>query len=740
MKTYVNSPGKKLKIVRLLVLIFGAVLFMTVRYYPILKNANNCLFTLGGDGFRAYYVAKYHTHNDAKPFWTYATNYPYGENVFYTDSQPLVQDAIRILKPVVDLSGYTIGILNILMILGVGSGIVFIGLLLTRYNVPVLLSLIIAISICMLSPQNDRFLGHLSLTYMFFIPATVYWLILHYERKSFMHTILLFLLGIFLAGTHLYIYAMFSAIVLLFFIFNFRHYFMNAEFRKSILQFVLIMSPIFIYYLLLYFTDPVTDRPDYPFGFFSYTAHPASILLPLNRPYLRFLTRWIKVHISWEGYAYVGMVCTISLLILLVRYFIRLKKLRFGAWPEFSGNKQMDTFLLIAFILLLYSFALPFSLGLHGLVKYLGPLRQIRALGRFAWPFYYILNMLVFIWLWDLKLKIKNIRIDKLIFIAAVCVIFLEGYTRTVIGRSLNNHFIEFTDHDKFPDHPLARKLKSQNYQTVYPMPYFYLGAEYIAKNVPSEVIRNSFFISDLIGKPNAGNQCARTSLSQACAQLEMMYAPLRVPKVLDEYDSRKPILLTVSNSAPLTKNEAMTIRHADSIGAYGKTILYRISVPQWKSIYQTISKRNRAGLDSLITDQLYNKKIFYANKNWHDNLKKQKPFILPAIRKKQLICTYTLPDSLPTVNYVLYIWTGNTNDDRILTTRFMVTKTGKEGKVLEKKEFSMTNNIYTLLDNLAMLKVRLDTLCPGNTITVQAQNKELIGHCLRIINIALTR
>ena len=75
------------------------------------------------------------------------------------------------------------------------------------------------------------------------------------------------------------------------------------------------------------------------------------------------------------------------------------KKIYRRSWKTLllvTDNYFLNMVFWASFAALLYSFGLPFILGLEFLVEYLGPLQQIRSIGRFTWLFYFAINLVVF--------------------------------------------------------------------------------------------------------------------------------------------------------------------------------------------------------------------------------------------------------------------------------------------------------------------------------------------------------
>lgn len=97
--------------------IFIVALFLLVFFWPVLRSPNS--IPLGGspDALKNYYTPWYHAKFDTSYVWFNGMNYPFGEHVTYTDCQPLVANSIRFISVnITDISDYTIGIVNLLML------------------------------------------------------------------------------------------------------------------------------------------------------------------------------------------------------------------------------------------------------------------------------------------------------------------------------------------------------------------------------------------------------------------------------------------------------------------------------------------------------------------------------------------------------------------------------------------------------------------------------------------------
>ncbi len=144
-------------------------------------------------------------------------NYPYGEHVFFTNNQPLISNTVKFISQnIVDISDYTLGILNFTMLFCLVIAPLILYLIFTGVGVGPVLSILASVGITYLSPQIDRFGGHFNLCYVCVIPLMIYLVMQFFKKPGFLLTFLIFLTAMAAALTHFYFYG-FLAVLLLFF-------------------------------------------------------------------------------------------------------------------------------------------------------------------------------------------------------------------------------------------------------------------------------------------------------------------------------------------------------------------------------------------------------------------------------------------------------------------------------------------------------------------------------------------
>ena len=155
---------------------------VAIIYIDIIKKPNQFLIS-AGDGLKNYYTFLYHIKND-KSFWKFdGMNYPFGENIVFTDNQPILSNSIKLIhniSPSIDCN--LIAIHNYFLIFGLILGGLGFFLVLRQLKIDFVFASIITIGLILLNPQIPRFNGHYGLFY-----PTLSWLFLFQLKMLIMH-------------------------------------------------------------------------------------------------------------------------------------------------------------------------------------------------------------------------------------------------------------------------------------------------------------------------------------------------------------------------------------------------------------------------------------------------------------------------------------------------------------------------------------------------------------------------
>jgi len=274
--------NQELKYTSLVFFICLGILFFF--YHEVLLNLNAYIFSNQGDGIKNYYTYLYHAKYDQE-FWNfYGMNYPYYENIVYTDAHPLLSYLIGKLG----LANYGVGILNFFMLISYPIAGVFIFKIFRHFKLDLLVAILGTIVITFMAPQAFRITGHFSLSYVFAIPGLWYFLIQFNKTKKIIWSIVIAAYILIFFFTHPYlglilaVFALFYATVK--WLFQWRDKKEFFLFIKSV--FIQILLPILIFQGLVFLFDTHEDRMKSPSGFFDFYATWKSILIPHHGPLL----------------------------------------------------------------------------------------------------------------------------------------------------------------------------------------------------------------------------------------------------------------------------------------------------------------------------------------------------------------------------------------------------------------------------------------------------------------------
>ncbi len=543
--------------------LLGALAFLLFFYGEALLSPNSYLFSGKGDGVKNYFTFASHLKNNKSVTNFEGFNYPYGENFLYTDGHPLL---IVVLQPIVrifpNVSNYSIGLLNSLMLLSLLLSAYVLFLLLRELNIHHFLAVLGAWAILILAPQIFRLEGHFALSYSFVIPLCFLWLLRYLGSTvstkyliylSVFHALLLFI--------HAYLGIISIAILIAFFLVDGA----ITAFKKK--QTWLILGNAIISMIPFLAVKAISDshdfRTDNPYGFFEYYADVDTILLPHHGPFKNFIFNLLPGFTqTWEGWAYLG----IGTLILLP----------FGAWHFFKNFRKTETFALnkialASCLLLIFSFGIPFRWGLENILEYVPILKQFRAIGRFAWVFYFAVSIYAF---YLLNLWIQNISSTAgkvLLTLSLPVLMIVEGLPyHSAVAEHIQqekNNFAATQLNNEFST--LIHQLKPNDFQAIVPIPFYNIGSENYEKQASNELYLNSMLLAHHTGLPLTSSYLTRISLEESRNAMQF-FAPNFYPKAIqNDLPSALPFLVIWDKNEQIEQEEQHLLHAVQWLGEF---------------------------------------------------------------------------------------------------------------------------------------------------------------------------
>lgn len=548
-------------------LVFGLILN---RWFgPVLRHPTEYLFEPHGDGLKNYYTLAYYLRYDTGTHFT-GMNYPFGEHVVFSDNQPLVAFLGRAAQRLgVPVATNVVGIVNLLLLLSQFLTVTLLYLIGRRALLPGWFAGGLAVLLVLLSPQQDRLAGHYALAYSFVFPAIWYcWLRAaslterHAGRWMVLYVLVTTLASL-LHPYHLLLGTSFTAASLLVWWLRAPRPRPAGEVggppraRRVWWRLLLaVLLPMLLFQGWVALTSPVADRPASPYGFLVYHATWQGVFLPAYGPLRTF---WQAAFYSedpiWEGTAYVGLVATLVALLMVGRL---LGYLRRGQWrralhPAEPAALQASGW--AAVLVLLFACAYPFRWGLEGLVPYLGPLRQFRGLGRFAWVFYYVFGVYAGFYLYLLFRYLCQRRAAPVawgMLGVAVAVWGAEGWLhfsdRARQARANTQGLVLSNPARPFTERLALGSRAATDFQAILPLPYYHVGSEKFDIFRSGEANEQSMKASLELHLPLATAMLSRTSTSQSLALVQLLSNPLLPKAVLGQLPSAKPLLIVATH------------------------------------------------------------------------------------------------------------------------------------------------------------------------------------------------
>ncbi|MFT4679565.1 MAG: hypothetical protein ACI84C_001149 [Flavobacteriales bacterium] len=567
-----NNRGGALLVVCL------AVAFLFAFYGQVLLHPNDYSFSASGDGVKNYFTLVSYVDNNESATNFEGLNYPYGESMMFTDCHPIIAVGMRQLVNVFPWMGaYSVGLINFLMLFSFVVGAFFLWRLFRRLDVNPLLSVLGALAIMVLSPQIFRLEGHYALSYACALPITFYLLLNFVQDKHKLKSALFLSLNtLFWFFIHAYLGMIVGATLIAFGLVKIIvSVFGKGKFKGLLYYALATVLPILIFAGVSDLLDSHENRTDNPYGFFEYYADFDTVLLanhpPMNVHIDKFLPNFTQ---TWEGWSYIGLT---AIFCLFAFFYAKLKSK--------IGNVFHDKYVPIdpfvgqlvfaSLIILVFSFGLPFRWGMQDQLDNFPVLKQFRSIGRFAWVFYFVINIGAIVFIQRVFHHLFLARKQAFAFaimLGAPALMVYEGWAYHVeISESIiksDNLFDRRTPPDDLRE--ALNFLKGQKYQAIIPMPFYNIGSENFQKEATENSYLKSMVMSYHANIPILGSYLTRTSLCESKKVMQLFSEPYYDKPIQQDIKSDFPFLIVHSRDVHHAHEErirAMSTLIYDTLG-----------------------------------------------------------------------------------------------------------------------------------------------------------------------------
>ncbi|MBP7184866.1 MAG: hypothetical protein KBA06_05120, partial [Saprospiraceae bacterium] len=395
-------------------------------------------------------------------------------------------------------------------------------------------------------------------------------------------------------------------------------------------------------------------------------------------------------------------------------------------------------------ILLLFAHGFPFLIpGFEWMTDYLSGLRQFRSLGRFAWVFYYVINIVAFYKLYRWAVRIKKRSIGFVVLFIPLLNICLES------GKFFNefqSNMESAIDLKKYAVDHWSKHVDIGDYQAIMCLPAYHNGSENIwYGGMDGHTFAYSLVNSQITGLPLMSSYIGRASISQTLNQLQFIMEPTQSSLLVKDLKDERPILVWIlKKNFENEKNEYKWIfENSEKIYANETDLLFRLNylilndyLKQKKhDIQKEIQNLSPNAEDRLITnDSAFNNVIFYD----YDQNESSKQFLGSNCIEKPSNENYILFDNkIPNVDtskvYDINFWCF-VNKDRYATNLFRI-KIYNENQELFKDEKSLFSNIKSIRDGWALISYKINFHDVNAKLSVSVGNENIRHEMMYIDN-----
>lgn len=501
---------------------------MLLLYGRFLPRLNRVMFCPRGDGLKNHFLTAWHARHGQELLEFSGFNYPYGESLIFTDSHPWLAALLQRLRPIADISGYTVGLLNAGMLASVVLGAVLIAAIQEhkgwrgRWSGAWAAGLALGCSQVLLWRA-----GHYALSYVAAFPLAWFIVLKWKEALHWRWVAAGALVFILTFTTHVYLGVMavgFGGLV------TAGEWFRKPNAQQLVQGSALFGIPLATVWCWIRWGDSHSGRVELPF-IPNHVLTWTSWLTP-SHGWSCELFQLLGLRpgdslSSWEQFgSYLGM-GTMLLLVLLGWKWVLQKNKTLHGDPE----------LLAATVLLLLAFGVPFIWGLEAWMP--APLRQFVALGRFGWVAFFVFGVRAGI-SWGKRMEDGN---GRLAFGVALALTLAEGIGQHValVGRIDHPNPLHG---NAISEGTFEKSLLEENYQAIVPLPFYHRYTALHRLPGHPEMPEASMRLALETGVPLMSAFLSRVSEQESRTLLQLFSFPDAFA-VCEQLDERPILLLT---------------------------------------------------------------------------------------------------------------------------------------------------------------------------------------------------
>lgn len=695
------------KLLSLLLLLGIIGVIFGVQFGNVLFSPNQWLLNSEGDATKNYYTPWYHVLHDSTAHWFEGMNYPHGDHVVFADAQPALTNTLRVIHHhIAPIGHFTPGIMNLVMLLSVFWAGWLLFLILRRWGLPLLYSAVWAGLLAALSPQIFRLNGHFALAYACVVPLIWYCLIRYRERRSWRWTAVLAAIGIVLSGLHPYYLMVHGLLVGAITLFDWVVPGEKPNWKVLLPHFLAqVVVPLAFFKVYLALTDPITDRPETPYGFFAYTSSWKSVFFEYLFPWVQDARKALHLKpVHPEGYAYVGfpgLVLLLAGLFWLIKNFFR-RKWRALKTPFADRERNIVLFASLLIFLFASGYLFPGKVGEW--VSSVPLLAQFRSTGRFAWIFFYLWGGLTAWALWDWwqrqRTQGRTWLAHGIMGFLLVILAAEGGYYNYLVRRDhAKAQPLSAILHRAEPLQKAITPFLPQTNAFLF-IPYYHIGSENFSP------LRRSSFADEMMvslqtGVPMVNASLSRTSFGQAWKHVQFPLWQLEVPDLIADLPMGFR-LLAIENEEARRKNLRIPwLRDEEAVYADSSFRVWRIT----RDVVENSPAMLREAMQDCLTDSVAAHAIIAGDRSVQgDPDATWGPFDVKAKRIPLLKLDLPAGDS---VHYFLSFWV-KMRRDQVPVSRLWLAQQPGDGRADYKQEIFVQSWLKAMVGEWAMVEVEV--------------------------------
>ena len=560
-------------------------LFSLMFFFPdLFFYPNDILFNEGQDAQRAYFTFMMYMRNHHAWFEFPYLNYPFGENIFYLDVNPLL---LFILRPLFytfpSLINYGIGIFNFIHLFQLILCVIYLDKIFKKIGLNFYISIVGSILITFYSPQLLKIAGNFSLSWLFIFPAAIYYILCWVDKYKMSYAFVLIVLAIISFFIHPYLGIILTSFVvitlLLYLLLN-----KNMSWKNGFILFLISIIPLLLYLVTVKVSDIHLNRTTSPGGYMENYLGVYEWLVQPNGLTGKILTLiFNKDQTNYFDAAYIPAIFHLFFLTGIYLFFKN----------KYSLNKSL-VFLLFSFIgssLVLTVFAT----GCFGFYKFewiyewISYARQLRLVSRFAWPFYYVYALVsqgLFLYgvqsIIRLNQKVKLIIPSILLLYAFVDLVVIQQELNEKLKSTPNYYYSDLSEKDV----QLINQHIPENIACIIPLPLALEGSFRYASPFNENSIKKAYRLAWLLNQPILGGILIRPSENEMEIIRESVNIPIYKRPIIDYIADKNARILMIAERNNWSVVEADMINLSENTGYnFSNSGVYSMSVQQWSEV-----------------------------------------------------------------------------------------------------------------------------------------------------------